>query len=94
MAALTTFIAIAGVAAAIGGTVSARSAAKKQAKRAKKRAKEAAEVAAAPPPLATSGATTALARSDRDSRRGRGSQAQRNRVASLGQTASSVGGLT
>ena len=96
MAAITTFIAIAGVAAAIGGTVSQKMAAAKQASAAKKQGKDVAAAATAKRPGVVTGAAVALRRNDKDARRGRGSRVARRREASLGlsgPSASSVGGL-
>lgn len=95
MPAITTIVAVMGIAAAIGGTVAQQQAAKKQRKAAKKNAKEAREAAAVADPSKKTGATVALARSDRDRRRGKGSQAARDQASALaGPSASAVGGLT
>lgn len=94
MPALTTFIAVAGVAAAVGGTVAAKVSADKQAKAAKKQAAKVKAAALAKPPSTTTDAEIKLARADQDRRRGKGSLAARRKASALeGQSAASVGGL-
>ena len=96
MPAITTFVAIAAVAASVGGTVVAKKTAAKQAKAAKKQAADALDASLAKKPADTTAADVALAsaKSDQDRRRGKGSLAQRNKEASLaGPSASAVGGL-
>lgn len=99
MPAITTFIAIAGIAAAIGGTVAQKQAAAKQRKAAKKQANDAKAAAQAKKPAADTGANVALRRNDIERRRGKGSLAARRKAAAEGAgglaapSASSVGGL-
>jgi len=94
MPTLTTIVAIAGVAAAVGGTVSQKLVAKKQEKAAKKRADKASAAALAKKPSDVTGADVALLGRDSDTKRGRGSLAQRRKAAELaGPSASSIGGL-
>lgn len=94
MAAITTIVAIAGVAAAVGGTVAAKVARDKQAKVAKKRSKEAKAAAQAKKPGTTTQADVALLSKDTERKRGKGSLAARRKTAELaGPSASSVGGL-
>ena len=100
MPALTTFIAVAGIAAAIGGTVAQKQAAAKQRSAAKKQANQAKAAAQAKPPSADTGANIALRRNDQERRRGKGSLAARRRATATGlgaslqaPSASAVGGL-
>jgi Flp pilus assembly protein TadB len=94
MVALTSIIAIAAVAAAVGGTISAKRTAGKQAKAAKKQSRRAAAAATAKRPSETTDAEVRIAQTEKDRKRGKGSQAARDKAASLaGPSASSVGGL-
>ncbi len=97
MPALTTIVAIAGVAASVGGVVMANSEAKKQAAAAKKQADEAKAALQAKKPSEDTEATIKIAQKDKELKRGKGSLAKRNRAASVGglptQSAASVGGL-
>ncbi len=94
MVALTSIIAIAAVAAAVGGTISAKRTANKQASAAKRQSKRAAAAATAKRPSETTDAEVRIAQSEKERKRGKGSLARRNQVASLaGPSASAVGGL-
>ena len=97
MPAITTIVAVAGVAAAVGGTVSAKRQASKQSAASKKQFKKTQAAALAKPPKADTGAAVELRRNDADRRRGRGSLAARRRAQTVGglsaPSASAVGGL-
>jgi len=94
MAAITTIVAIAGVAAAIGGTIASKQQAAKTAKAAKKRSDKAQAAALAKKPGTSTQAEVALGGRDKDRRQGKGSLAQRRKTTELaGPSASSVGGL-
>lgn len=98
MPAITTLVAIAGVAASVGGVVQASAAAKAQAAAAKKQADQAKAALQAKKPSEKTEAEIKLAAKDKDLKRGKGSLAKRNRQSAAtgglaGQSASAVGGL-
>ncbi len=94
MPAVTSIIAIAAIAAAVGGTISAKRTAGKQAKAAKKQSKEAAAAATAKAPSETTDAEIRLAQQEKARKRGKGSLAARTKASDLaGPSASAVGGL-
>ncbi len=97
MPAITSLVALAGVAASVGGVITANIEAKKQAAAAKKQADDAKAALQAKEPSEDTEAKIKLAQKDKDLKRGKGSLAKRNRAASVGglpaQSASEVGGL-
>ncbi len=98
MPAITTLVAIAGVAASVGGVLSAKSAADKAAAQAKKQAEEAKAALQAKRPSDNTEAEIKLAKRDKELKRGKGSLAKRKREnLSAGglpaASASEVGGL-
>ena len=94
MPAITTIVAIAGVAAAVGGTVAQKQSAQKRAAAAKKQSDKAQAAALAKKPSADTGADVALQSNEKKRKRGRGSLASIQRRESLGApSASAVGGL-
>lgn len=97
MPVITTLIAIAGVAASIGGVLSARAAAAKAAKAAALQAKKARAALLAKKPSDETRAKLKLIAKDKELKRGKGSLAQRKRKLAIGglpvTSASEVGGL-
>ncbi len=79
MPAITSLIAIAGVASSIGGVIVASAQAAAQAKAAKKQADEAKAIMLAPKPDTKTRAEVKLAKQDKTLKRGKGSLAQRKR---------------
>ena len=88
MPAITSWIAVAGVASAIGGVVQSSAAASAALKDAAKQAKDAKAAAFAKKPSEETEADIKLVRTDKDLKRGKGSKAKRDR------DAASAGGLT
>ncbi len=99
MPAITSLVAIAGVASSIGGVVLAASQASAQAKMAKEQARKAEQILRAKKPDTKTRAEIKLASKDKNLKRGKGSLAQRNRRKAIETggldvpSASEVGGL-